>query len=269
MKQPLPLATLIFGGILWVAFSASSAMSQGTSVSQQPPEEDCLRSAPLFDVNEFPGPFKRIAAFVSPNDARKTVHPRHHRPGATPCSLEPRERFGLFLSDSFDPATFFTRGVEVGWSQFLDDDSKFGQGTRGFAKRYGAAFTDNVSRGFFTTFLYPSIFDEDPRYYPLAHGPNKRRLLHGMSHIVVAQKNSGRPMFNFSKWLGLGSAVALSNLYHPNNHRGFGPAARRVGVSIAFDMGSDVLQEFWPEISHKLKLPFVYRDHQRQGKSRQ
>jgi hypothetical protein len=63
-------------------------------------------------------------------------------------------------------------------------------------------------------------------------------------------------MFNFSEWLGTASAVALSNTYHPENERGFSPAAQRVGYSVLQDMGFDVLREFWPEISRKFRLPF-------------
>lgn len=56
--------------------------------------------------------------------------------------------------------------------------------------------------------------------------------------------------------MGTTSRVALSNLYHPGNERGFGPAASRVGISVLTDAGFDVLHEFWPEISRKFKLPF-------------
>jgi hypothetical protein len=63
-------------------------------------------------------------------------------------------------------------------------------------------------------------------------------------------------MFNFSEWLGTTSAVVLSNTYHPDNQRGFAPAAQRVGYSVLQDIGFDVLREFWPEISRKFKLPF-------------
>jgi hypothetical protein len=36
----------------------------------------------------------------------------------------------------------------------------------------------------------------------------------------------------------------------------FSPAASSVGSNVLQDMGFDVLREFWPEISHKFKLPF-------------
>ena len=63
-------------------------------------------------------------------------------------------------------------------------------------------------------------------------------------------------MFNVSEWLGTVSVVALSNVYHPGNERGFAPAARQVGYSIGEDIGLDVLREFWPEIARKFRLPF-------------
>ncbi len=63
-------------------------------------------------------------------------------------------------------------------------------------------------------------------------------------------------MFNFSEWLGTASAVVLSNTYQPDNERGFAPAAQAVGYSVLQDVGFDVLREFWPEISRKLRLPF-------------
>jgi hypothetical protein len=81
-----------------------------------------------------------------------------------------------------------------------------------------------------------------------------------MSHIIVAHRNSGAAEFNFSEWFGLTSSVALRNLYHPDRIRGFEPAAQRVAVGVAWDMGADIFREFWPEISRKLRLPFVSRD---------
>jgi hypothetical protein len=50
--------------------------------------------------------------------------------------------------------------------------------------------------------------------------------------------------------------VVLSNTYHPDNKRGFAPAAQNVGLSVASDMGFNVLREFWPEVARKFKLPF-------------
>jgi hypothetical protein len=77
-----------------------------------------------------------------------------------------------------------------------------------------------------------------------------------MEHAVVAHRDNGKRMFNFSEWLGTTSTVVLSNTYHSDNERGFSPAAQRVAYSILQDMAFDALREFWPEISRKFKLPF-------------
>src|ERR1051326_5146620 len=114
----------------------------------------------------------------------------------------------------------------AGWAQLWNDEPSLGQGAKGYAQRYGVATTDQFSSGFFSRFLYPSIFKEDPRYYRRGEGPFKHRLFHAVSHIIVAHRNSGAAQFNFSEWFGLTSSVALRNLYHPDRLRRFEPAAR-------------------------------------------
>ena len=89
-----------------------------------------------------------------------------------------------------------------------------------------------------------------------ACGTTRRRLLHAAEHSVVAHKEDGSQMFNFSEWLGTVSGASLANLYHPGNRRGFSPTAERVGYAVASDIGFDVLREFWPEIARKMKLLF-------------
>jgi hypothetical protein len=77
-----------------------------------------------------------------------------------------------------------------------------------------------------------------------------------VKHAVVAHREDGTAMPNYSEWLGTTSATALSNVYHPDHRRGFAPTAEGVGSAVAQDIGFDVLREFWPEIARKFKLPF-------------
>jgi hypothetical protein len=187
---------------------------------------------------------------------RKSVHPPHYKTGVVLCSLELKDKFYLFVRDSYDPVSFLGAGFNAGLSQAQNLDSPFGQGLGGYAKRFGASFADLTSFEFFKDFAYPSIVHEDPRYYRLGYGSGGRRFLHAVEHTFVAHRDDGNPMFNYSEWLGTASAVALSNAYHPGNQRGFAPGARLAGYSILTDMGYDTLREFWPEISRKFKLPF-------------
>jgi hypothetical protein len=209
---------------------------------------------------DYRGPLAKVVGIFGRKLERKSVHPPHYKPGAVLCTLELRDKFILFVQDAVDPVTFLNAGFNAGISQAENDDPSFGQGAAGYGKRFGANLADQASSEFFKDFAYPTIFSEDPRYYRLAHGATGKRLFHAVSHSVVAYRENGTQMFNFSEWLGTASAVALSNVYHPDNQRGFAPAAQRFGYDLTNDIGFDVLREFWPEIARKFKLPFRDRN---------
>jgi len=216
----------------------------------------CVQPPPMVRLEDYDGPLKKtVGTFARPLE-RKSVHPRHYKPGAVLCTLKLKDKFKLFVQDSLDPVTFLATGFNAGLDQAEDSDPSYGQGAEGYGRRFGAEFAGQASSTFFKDFAYPWIFSEDPRYYRLAHGRPRTRLLHAVEHAVVAHRDDGKRMFNFSEWLGTTSTVVLANTYRPDNERGFTPAAQQVSFSILQDVGFDVLREFWPEISRKFKLPF-------------
>jgi hypothetical protein len=216
----------------------------------------CIQPAPMVRLEDYDGPLKKVVgAFARPLE-RKTVQPKHYKPDAKLCTLKLKDKFVLFVQDSLDPGTFLSAAFDAGLDHAESAAPSYGQGAEGYGRRFGAEFAGQASSRFFKDFAYPTLFGEDPRYYRLGHGSVGRRFVHAMEHAVVAHRDDGTRMFNFSEWLGTATTVALSNTYHPDNQRGFAPAAERVASDIAQDMGFDVLREFWPEISKTLRLPF-------------
>jgi hypothetical protein len=216
----------------------------------------CVEPPPMVRLEDYNGPLKKVVGTFAQPLERKSVHPPQYKAGAKLCTLTLKGKFVLFLQDSIDPVTFLGTAFNAGIDQAGDSDPSFGQGASGYGRRFAAEYMDQASSSFFKDFAYPWIFSEDPRYYRLARGSFRRRLFHAMEHAVVAHRDDGTRMFNFSEWLGTATTVALANTYHPDNERGFSPAAQRVTMGIAQDIGFDVLREFWPEISKKMKLPF-------------
>ena len=216
----------------------------------------CVQPPPMVRLEDYNGPLQKVVGTFARPLERKSVQPPHYKPGAKLCTLTLKGKFVLFVQDSIDPVTFLNAAFNAGLDQAGDSDPSFGQGAQGYGKRFVAELADQASSSFFKDFAYPWLFSEDPRYYRLARGSFPQRFTHAMAHAVVAHRDDGTRMFNFSQWLGTATTVALSNTYHTDNERGFAPAAQRVTFSILQDMGFDVLREFWPEISRKLKLPF-------------
>ena len=215
-----------------------------------------MEPPPVVRWEDYNGPLAKLVGTLGRKLERRTVHPAHYKPGAMLCSLEPGDKFLLFLQDSIDPVSVLASGFNGALNQATNQDPSFVQGGRGYARRFGADFAGQTASRFFGNFLYPTIFSEDPRYYRLGHGSAGARLVHAMRHTVVAHHDNGTLMFNYSEWLGTASSAALDNLYHPGNRPGIAPAARNGAFSVLQDMGLDVLREFWPEIARRFKMPF-------------
>jgi len=238
--------------------SAPTRCHRGLTGGNQAERDRAVRGtaalgAPLGDYD---GPLKKTVGIFARKLERKAIHQPHYKPDAILCSLELKDKFVLFVMDSIDPASFLNSALNAGLAQAQDDDRTFGQGAAGYGKRFSASFADQASSKFFTDFVFPTIFSEDPRYYRLASGSGGSRFLHAVEHVFVAHRDNGDRMVNFSEWLGTTSAVVLSNTYHPGNERGVASAVQTVGLSVIQDMGFDLLREFWPEISRKFRLPF-------------
>lgn len=233
--------------------AASAPLQQEASKNVAAP---CVQPAPMVRLEDYDGPLKKVVGTFARPLERKAVPLSRYKPGVKLCTLDLKDKFALFVQDSLDPVTFLGAGFDAGIDQAQNADPSYGQGAQGYGRRFGAEFAGQASSRFFKDFAYPSIFSEDPRYYRLGSGPTGRRLFHAVEHVVVAQRDNTKRMFNFSEWLGTASTVVLSNTYHPDNQRGFASAAQRAGYSMLQDVGFDVLREFWPEVSRLLKLPF-------------
>jgi hypothetical protein len=245
--------------------SAQDSYGQYSVPAPAPPMEEettqnanspCLEPPPLVSIGDYRGPLQKVVGVFARKLERRTVHSPHYRSDAMLCSLEAKDKLLLFVGDTFDPISLLGLVFNSSLDQAQDSDPTFGQGMAGYGKRFGANFASQTSTRFFSEFAYPTLFREDPRYYRLAHGKVSTRLLHAMEHTVVAHRDSGKHMFNFSEWLGTATGALISDVYHPGAEHGFAPAARGAGISILTDMGFDVLREFWPEIARKFHMPF-------------
>jgi hypothetical protein len=214
---------------------------------------------------DYDGPLQKVVGAFGRRLERKTAHVPHYKPGVVLCVLSPHDKFLLSVRETFDPVTLLGIGYNAGISQAENDDPSYGQGGKGYGRRFGAGLSDAASSQFLKDFLYPTIFSQDPRYYRLGHGSTRKRFVHALEHSVVAHREDGTYMFNFTEWLGTTSAVVLSNTYHPDNKRGMGPTATRLGYNVAGDIGFDMLREFWPEIARKFRFPFRGQHEQGAG----
>jgi hypothetical protein len=124
------------------------------------------------------------------------------------------------------------------------------QGAAGYGKYYGAAFADFTIGDYMTEAIFPSLLRQDPRYFRKGIGSGWSRLGYAMGQIFWTHTDSGGTQFNFSEVIGNSTAVAISNAYYSDN-RTASDAIARLGTQLGVDMASNILKEFWPDITRK------------------
>jgi hypothetical protein len=163
---------------------------------------------------------------------------------ANAAPLNTRQKFELAWKSTFDPVTFAITGAIAGIQQANNQFSGYGQGAQGYAKRYGASYTDVVTNTFIAGAILPSLFKQDPRYFYKGTGSKRSRVFYAIANSVICKGDNGHWQTNYSAILGGLAAGGISNLYYPANDRGAGLTFENEAIGIAATAAGNLLQEF-------------------------
>jgi hypothetical protein len=130
--------------------------------------------------------------------------------------LTSKQKFRLALRTSIDPTVFVVTGVTAGIEQWQNYFSGYGQGSQGYAKRFGAAYSDAFISTMIGAAILPSVFHQDPRYFYKGTGSIGSRALYAISTVVRCKGDNGRWQPNYSNVLGNLASAGISNLYYPS-----------------------------------------------------
>jgi hypothetical protein len=167
--------------------------------------------------------------------------------------ISAKTKFWLATEDVFDPFSFVITGIYAGISQATNQYPEFGQGAKGYAKRYGGAFADGAIGNYMTEGLFPVMFNQDPRLFRM--GPTHgfwKRLGYSATRVLVTRADSGATQFNFSEIIGNGVAAGISTAYYPDSGRNVHAALDKWVLDVGSDAGFNILREFWPYMRQKL-----------------
>ena len=169
--------------------------------------------------------------------------------------LSSGQKFKLFFKSSTDPWPFMLAGVVSGIGQADDSYAEWGQGAQGYAKRYGAAYSDAFIGNFFGNAVLPSILHEDPRYFQKGTGSATSRFLWAAASTVWGRRDNGKWGPNYANVVGNLMGAAVARAYYPASERTVGDTINDgLTVSVEGIVGAEVI-EFWPDLvrHHKKK----------------
>ena len=159
--------------------------------------------------------------------------------------LTTKQKFQLAWRTSIDPVTFAISGIIAGIEQWQNYFSGYGQGSEGYAKRFGASYGDAFIGTMIGGAILPAVLHQDPRYYYKGTGSVWSRSLYAISTVVITKGDNGRWQPNYSNVLGNLAAAGISNTYYPPGDRtGAQVTIDNALIGTASGAVSALLQEF-------------------------
>ena len=127
------------------------------------------------------------------------------------------------------------------------------QGFQGYAKRYGAAYSDYFIGNFFGNAVLPSVLHEDPRYFQKGTGRAITRALWAATSTVWCKRDNGTWGPNYANVAGNLIGAAIARVYYPAPERTVSDTIND-GLTITLEgiVGAEVI-EFWPDIARHYK----------------
>ncbi len=152
-------------------------------------------------------------------------------PNAAP--LTAAQKFQLGWKTITDPVVLIDTGLGAGIQQWRNHNPEFGQGTEGYAKRYGALYADRVSGIIIGHVVMQAIFRQDPRYFYKGTGSVRSRAMYAIGMAFVRKGDNGHWQPDYSDVVGGAAADELSSLYYPSTSR----PVRRLADNILLEFG--------------------------------
>jgi hypothetical protein len=161
--------------------------------------------------------------------------------------LTAKQRTCIWAGNLLTPGSVFGAAVSSAYGQLTDDEPSWGQGTAGFAKRYGARYAQGMSKAT-GQYLTALALHEDPRRKPSNCISLKRAVCAARS--LVAQPKDGpgsayRPVFSYLAGAAASGFVGIG--FYPDSGT-VNLSVRRTGTSLASSLLSVEIAEFQPDL---------------------
>jgi hypothetical protein len=228
---------------------AESSQANRTQQADGEPKKELTPDAPL-QVAQTDGPQggQTVSAQASPTPTPTPTQP-------TP--LTAGEKISRSFRSAFlSPFPYVTSAMSAGITQFGEDRQPHKDGgdeVADWGSRAARNFATRSTTVIFANGFYPALFKQDPRYEASRRKGFGRRALHAISRVFVTRDDDGNHEPNYSRFAGVMTASALSNLWErstPGHDRiGADATIRRFGRSfLTGSLNNIVFREFWPDL---------------------
>jgi hypothetical protein len=166
--------------------------------------------------------------------------------------MEPVEKFRYGMRHAVQPTDFIQTAFGSGLAQLRNSPDEWGQGWDAYGERYGSRFAQHLVKRTITTAVQMAD-GEDPRRIRSTRRGLRNRTVDSVKYSFVAQRDDGTHGFAYSRIIGSYAGGFVSRQWHPERQHTFGARAGAGTLSIGVEVGMSLLNEFLPDVIHKLR----------------
>jgi hypothetical protein len=200
-----------------------------------------------------------LVAFCSSFTAAQTENSSEYAVSNTVVAVQPAEqpisrseRVAWFVNSIVAPKSLAAGVFSSAWNTAVGSPKDYGPHWQGFGKRYGMRLTQ-VATGNAIEGGLGAVWGEDPRYFRSTENRPLRRLRHAAIMTFVARRPDGHLAPAFARYTAIVSNNFISNSWRVPSDSGTNAALTRSGLEFAGVLASNVFDEFWQDIYHRLR----------------
>lgn len=164
---------------------------------------------------------------------------------AHPAPLSPRQKLHLGLKVLLDPATFAAVGITAGIQQQRKSYYQYGQGSEGYAKRFGAEYATAVDGILITSVLADSVLHQDPRYFYSGKGSIAQRSWYAVKSAFRAKGDNGNWQPPVAGLIGTIAAAEIAQAYRPDPRTQYTLIGRSLLFRVTGLVGLNLFEEMF------------------------
>ena len=161
------------------------------------------------------------------------------------------QRLEWFVESTVGHRSLVAGVMSAGLGTGLNRPRGYGSIGQDFGRRYEMRFAD-ISTGNAMEATLGAIWREDPRYYRVPKETFGRRVRNVIRMTFVAYRSDGNLAPAYARYIGIAGSNFLGNSWRANSEASLHDVALRTFTGFLGRMGSNALQEFWPDVKRRM-----------------
>ncbi len=183
------------------------------------------------------------------DDPEKNLPPAFHCGDRNDLPMSGKDKACYWWTNSFNAQMLFGAAFTTALDPIFNgsSDPYWGQGARGFSKRFGTRVAQSMTKGTGQA-LVGALFKEDPRFFVSRKQGFWPRFGFALAHTLIVKNDNGRQQLSAGRLAGAFSSGFVGMAWTPGPINSVDNALVRTGTAMGGVLAGSLWTEFQPDV---------------------